>query len=71
MCLFQENDYRRGQIADASQVCRRMLELKDKCIHPTSQKPYIKAFSGGKNNSPEGQAVCLSLETIPDLFNTC
>ncbi|EOA91147.1 hypothetical protein ACJQWK_11239 [Exserohilum turcicum] len=41
------------QIAEA---CKRMLELKDQCIHPTSQKPYIRSFTGGKNNSPEGQA---------------
>jgi hypothetical protein len=34
-----------------------MLALGEKCIHPTSQKPYIKSFSGGKNNSPEGHAV--------------
>ena len=34
-----------------------MLGLKDQCIHPTSQKPYIKSFSGGKNNSPEGHSV--------------
>jgi hypothetical protein len=35
-----------------------MLALKDKCVHPESQKTYIKSFSGGKNNSPEGFAVC-------------
>ena len=35
-----------------------MLALSEKCLHPTSQKPYIKSFSGGKNNSPEGHAVC-------------
>jgi hypothetical protein len=34
-----------------------MLALEEKCIHPTSQTPYIKSFSGGKNNSPEGHAV--------------
>lgn len=34
-----------------------MMTLSEKCIHPTSQKPYIKSFSGGKNNSPEGYAV--------------
>lgn len=34
-----------------------MLGLKDKCIHPTSQKPYIKSFTGGKDNSPEGLQV--------------
>ncbi|GLA23906.1 hypothetical protein CBS115989_1114 [Aspergillus niger] len=35
-------------------VCSRMLALKDNCIHPTSQKPYIQAASGGLDNSPEG-----------------
>jgi hypothetical protein len=35
-----------------------MLALSEKCLHPTSQKPYIKSFTGGKNNSPEGHAVC-------------
>ncbi|CAN9458030.1 hypothetical protein GT037_005503 [Alternaria burnsii] len=39
-----------------SEACNRMLGLKDQCIHPTSQKPYIKSFSGGKNNSPEGHS---------------
>ncbi|EUC39037.1 hypothetical protein COCVIDRAFT_35306 [Bipolaris victoriae FI3] len=39
-----------------SEACKQMLALKDKCIHPTSQKPYIKSFSGGKNNSPEGHS---------------
>lgn len=39
------------------QVCRRMLALKDNCIHPTSQKPYIKSGIGGRDNSPEGVQV--------------
>ncbi|OAK98439.1 hypothetical protein IQ06DRAFT_379270 [Phaeosphaeriaceae sp. SRC1lsM3a] len=39
------------------EACNRMLALREKCIHPTSQKPYIKSFSGGKNNSPEGHAA--------------
>ncbi|KAI8934858.1 hypothetical protein NX059_008536 [Plenodomus lindquistii] len=38
------------------EACKRMLGLEQKCIHPTSQKPYIKSFSGGKNNSPEGRS---------------
>lgn len=42
------------------QACKSMLALEQKCIHPTSQQPYIKSFSGGRNNSPEGQAVGLS-----------
>ncbi|KAL4886587.1 hypothetical protein BJY04DRAFT_177976 [Aspergillus karnatakaensis] len=37
-----------------SDVCTRMLELKDICIHPTTQQPYILASSGGVDNSPEG-----------------
>lgn len=40
------------------QVCTRMLALKDNCIHPTSQKPYIVSSSGGVDNSPEGLQVC-------------
>ncbi|MCJ1272710.1 hypothetical protein MMC21_000497 [Puttea exsequens] len=35
-------------------VCDHMLSLKDKCIRLTSQKPYIKSATGGKDNSPEG-----------------
>ncbi|KAI0160094.1 dabb-domain-containing protein [Hypoxylon sp. FL1284] len=31
----------------------RMLGLKDGCVHPTSQKQYIKSIIGGKDNSPE------------------
>ncbi|KAF7362168.1 Stress responsive A/B barrel domain-containing protein [Mycena venus] len=46
--------------ADASpesveEACARMLSLKDDCIHPESQKPYIKSLTGGKDNSPEGK----------------
>lgn len=28
-----------------------MLAPEDNCIHPTSQKPYILALSGGADNS--------------------
>ena len=38
-----------------------MLSLKDKCIRLTSQKPYIKSATGGKDNSPEGMQVCCCL----------
>lgn len=38
-------------------ACERMLALKDNCVHPTSQQPYIKSASGGKDNSPEGIQV--------------
>ncbi|KAB8258188.1 hypothetical protein BDV32DRAFT_126239 [Aspergillus pseudonomiae] len=35
-------------------VCSRMLALKDNCLHPSSNKPYIKTSFGGIDNSPEG-----------------
>ncbi|KAI1136406.1 dabb-domain-containing protein [Hypoxylon sp. FL0543] len=35
-------------------ACGRMLDLAANCIHPTSQKPYVKMLGGGKDNSPEG-----------------
>jgi len=38
-------------------VCKRMLALKDKCIHPTTKEPYILASVGGRDNSPEGHQV--------------
>ncbi|KAI1192192.1 stress responsive A/B barrel domain-containing protein [Nemania serpens] len=31
-----------------------MLSLRDNCLHSTTQKPYIKSLTGGKDNSPEG-----------------
>lgn len=39
------------------QVCKRMLALKDACIHPTTKKPYIQTSVGGRDNSPEGHQV--------------
>ncbi|PSS20410.1 hypothetical protein M430DRAFT_138873 [Amorphotheca resinae ATCC 22711] len=38
-------------------VCRRMLALRENCIHPTSKKPYILEASGGRDHSPEGHQV--------------
>ncbi|OTA65983.1 dabb-domain-containing protein [Hypoxylon sp. EC38] len=35
-------------------ACTRMLSLAANCIHPTSQKPYVKMIGGGRDNSPEG-----------------
>ncbi|TPX14702.1 uncharacterized protein E0L32_005097 [Thyridium curvatum] len=35
-------------------VCDRMLALKDRCLHPQTNKPYVKSGIGGKDNSPEG-----------------
>lgn len=39
------------------QVAQEMLALKDRCLHPETGKPYIKSFTGGKDNSPEGLGV--------------
>ncbi|KAK8165686.1 hypothetical protein BKA80DRAFT_271963 [Phyllosticta citrichinensis] len=39
------------------EVCRRVLALKDECIHPTTKKPYIKSFIGGIDKSEEGLQV--------------
>ncbi|KAI1340639.1 stress responsive A/B barrel domain protein [Xylariaceae sp. FL0016] len=35
-------------------ACDRMLALGDKCMRPTTQKPYVKTLGGGRENSPEG-----------------
>ncbi|KAH7317313.1 stress responsive A/B barrel domain-containing protein [Rhexocercosporidium sp. MPI-PUGE-AT-0058] len=39
---------------EITDVCNRMLALKDKCVHPTTNTPYVKMAIGGKDNSPEG-----------------
>ncbi|KAI8408154.1 hypothetical protein FOFC_11088, partial [Fusarium oxysporum] len=39
---------------DIRKTCDDFLQLKDQCIHPTSNKPYILSLQGGKDNSPEG-----------------
>lgn len=31
--------------------------LKDECIHPTSNLPYVRSFKAGKDNSKEGLQV--------------
>ena len=41
----------------STQTCKRMLALRDKCLHPTTQKPYVKSSVGGRDNSPEGHQV--------------
>ena len=38
-----------------------MLSLKDTCMHPASNKPYIVSASGGVDNSPEGAQVRLRI----------
>ncbi|TQB75903.1 hypothetical protein MPDQ_001504 [Monascus purpureus] len=37
-----------------NKVCNRMLSLKENCLHPSSQKPYIRSSIGGADNSIEG-----------------
>ncbi|KAF1821034.1 uncharacterized protein K489DRAFT_382076 [Dissoconium aciculare CBS 342.82] len=40
--------------AQVNDVCGRMLALKDKCLHPTTNETYVKSHGGGKDISPEG-----------------
>jgi hypothetical protein len=37
-----------------------MIALRENCIHPTTNKPYILDSSGGRDNSPEGHQVVLT-----------
>ncbi|KAI0409126.1 stress responsive A/B barrel domain-containing protein [Xylaria palmicola] len=34
-------------------ACDAMLALGEKCLHPTTNAPYVKTLGGGKDNSPE------------------
>ncbi|KAJ5489092.1 hypothetical protein N7539_003982 [Penicillium diatomitis] len=45
---------RRSPSRAAGLTCDRMLALKDKCVHPTTNQSYIKSSSGGSDNSIEG-----------------
>ncbi|KAF2873110.1 hypothetical protein BDV95DRAFT_627877 [Massariosphaeria phaeospora] len=54
------------QIDDA---CKRMLGLREKCMHPTTQTPYLKSSVGGKNNSPEGHAGALTHGFVVEFEN--
>jgi len=42
-----------------------MLALKDTCVHPGSNKPYILSLKGGKDNSIEGKQVSLVASDYP------
>lgn len=44
-------------LMSTQQACDRFLSLKESCIHPTKQAPYIVSLKGGKDNSPEGLQV--------------
>lgn len=43
--------------AQVSDVCTRMLALKDTCKHPSTGQPYVKSYGGGRDTSPEGLQV--------------
>lgn len=34
-----------------------MLALSEKCLHPTTNKPYVTSYGGGRDTSPEGLQV--------------
>ena len=56
-------------ITTISQVCERMLALKDKCFHPATHEKYVKSYGGGKDNSPEGLQVsqcCVLSNKFPE-----
>ncbi|KJZ76796.1 hypothetical protein HIM_03673 [Hirsutella minnesotensis 3608] len=39
---------------ERQELCDRMLELKNSCLHPRSEKPYIRSSVGGLDRSIEG-----------------
>lgn len=45
-----------------TQICSRLIALKDSCKDPATQKTYIKSITGGTNTSSEGFSVS-SLES--------
>ncbi|KAI1429009.1 stress responsive A/B barrel domain-containing protein [Xylaria sp. FL1777] len=47
-----------------------MLSLKDACLHPTTQKPYIRSLTGGKDNSPEGLQNGIQYAFVVEFENT-
>lgn len=65
MCVISAQTHVRGPVdpADSAaynkQVTREMLALKYRCVRPGTGKPYIKSFTGGKNNSPEDANVSI------------
>ncbi|KAH8693803.1 hypothetical protein BGW36DRAFT_383767 [Talaromyces proteolyticus] len=49
--LFQYKES--TSLEDVENASAQVLALKDNCLHPITQKPYIKSFVGGKDHSPE------------------
>jgi hypothetical protein len=46
-----------------------MVGLAEKCVHPTSNKPYVKSHGGGRDNSPEGQQVVVAPLVIVQMYD--
>ncbi|KAI0539985.1 stress responsive A/B barrel domain-containing protein [Xylaria digitata] len=61
-----------ASVEQVEKAYAHMLSLKDSCLHPTTEKPYIKSLTGGKDNSPEGlqngiqYAFVVEFESIED-----
>ncbi|KAK5628473.1 hypothetical protein RRF57_004188 [Xylaria bambusicola] len=51
-------------------ACASMLALKDNCLHPATQKPYIKSLTGGKDNSPEGRQNGIQYAFVVEFAST-
>ncbi|RYP19607.1 hypothetical protein DL767_009617 [Monosporascus sp. MG133] len=47
-----------------------MLGLKNSCVHPASQKPYIKSLTGGPDNSPEGMQAGIQYGFVVEFENS-
>jgi hypothetical protein len=47
-----------------NKTCDRMIGLQNKCIHPTTQKQYIRSSKGGKDCSIEGLQVREIFKTL-------
>lgn len=41
-----------------------MVGLAEKCVHPQSNKNYMKSHGGGRDNSPEGQQVVVANRSL-------
>ena len=55
--FFHGRAHTNANLAYAVQACAHILSLKETCMHPQSNKPYITSLTGGKDNSPEGLQV--------------
>ncbi|RCI15502.1 hypothetical protein L249_3543 [Ophiocordyceps polyrhachis-furcata BCC 54312] len=36
------------------QTCSEVMALKDRCLHPTTGRPYVVSLTGGRDMSMEG-----------------